>query len=81
MTTHAAVACCFDIGDDMASLVLRHVHDVGDRLSLACVSRTWRPVVLGHPHRKAGCWQALFDELRVVGPLAARLTDARFESC
>jgi len=61
----------FDPDDHLATLVLRHVGEVRDRLALECVSRVWRRV-----GRITGGWGR--QDLTVSGALAARLTNARF---
>jgi hypothetical protein len=56
--------------EHLATLVLRHVGDVRDRLALECVSGVWRAV-----GQIPGVWQR--EHLTLRGDLAARLTDAR----
>jgi hypothetical protein len=60
-----------DPDDHLATLVLRHVGDARDRLTLECVSRVWRRVGM----ITAG-WAR--QDLTVSGALAAKLTNARF---
>jgi hypothetical protein len=60
----------FEPDQHLATLVLRHVGSVRDRLALECCSRVWRAV--GHI---PGVW--LQQNLTLSGDLAARLTDAR----
>ena len=60
----------FDPDEHLATLVLRHVGEVRDRLALECVSRVWRAV-----GQIPGVWPQL--DLTLTGDLAARLTDAR----
>jgi len=57
----------FQPDEHLATLVLRHVGDVRDRLALECVSRVWRAV-----GQIPGVWQS--EDLTVCGDLAARLT-------
>jgi hypothetical protein len=61
----------FEPDEYLATLVLRHVGDVRDRLALECVSRVWRAV-----GQIPGVWQS--QDLTLSGDVAARLTDARF---
>ena len=61
----------FEPDQHLATLVLRHVGEVRDRLALECVSRVWRRV-----GQIPGVWQS--QDLGLSGDLAARLTDARF---
>ena len=67
-------AVAFEPGESIAAAVLAHVHDVRDRLALACVSREWRRVAATE-----GSWGVAHDELVVKGELAKRLTDERLE--
>jgi hypothetical protein len=60
----------FEPDEHLATLVLRHVGKVRDRLALECVSRVWRAA-----GQIPGVWQ--WDDLTLTGDLAARLTDAR----
>jgi hypothetical protein len=60
----------FEPDEHLATLVLRHVGDVRDRLALECVSRIWRAV-----GQIPGVWWG--EDLTLSGDLAARLTDAR----
>jgi len=61
----------FEPDEHLATLVLRHVGEVRDRLALECVSRVWRAA-----GQIPGVWLA--QDLSMSGDLAARLTDARF---
>ena len=61
----------FEPNEHLATLVLRHVVEVRDRLALECVSRVWRAA-----GRIPGVWQS--QELTLTGDIAARLTNARF---
>ena len=64
---------CFDPDESVAALVLRHLPDVRDRLSLGCVSRVFKEVAATE-----GCWgTAGFDSLVLDGPLAFKLNDRR----
>ena len=60
----------FEPDEHLATLVLRQVGDVRDRLALECVSRVWRAA-----GQIPGVWQS--QNLILTGALAARLTDAR----
>ena len=65
----------FDVDESIAAAVLSHVHDLRDRLALACVSRVWRRV-----SATTESWGASLDVLVVDGTLAGRLNDERFAS-
>lgn len=65
----------FDVDESIANAVLSHVHNLRDRLALACVSRVWRRVAA-----TTEAWGASLDEVVVDGALAGRLTDDRFAS-
>lgn len=67
-------AVAFEPDESIGAAVLAHVHDVRDRLALACVSREWRRVAATE-----GSWGVAHDELVVKGELAKRLTDERLE--
>ena len=76
-TAHAATSimalqpgASFEPDEHLATLVLRHVGGVRDRLALECVSRVWRAV-----GQIPGVWQV--QDLSMSGDLATRLTDAR----
>jgi len=60
----------FEPDEYLATLVLRHVGEVRDRLALECCSRVWRAA-----GQIPGVWQS--QDLTLSGDLAARLTDAR----
>ena len=68
-----APSASFDVDESIAAAVLSHVHDLRDRLALACVSRVWRRVAA-----TTESWGASLDEVVVDGALAGRLTDDRF---
>lgn len=70
-----APSASFDVDESIAAAVLSHVHDLRDRLALACVSRVWRRVAA-----TTGSWSTSLDEVVVDGALAGRLTDDRFAS-
>ena len=61
----------FEPDEHIATVVLRHVENVRDRLALESVSRVWRAV-----GQIPGVWQS--QDLIISGDLAARLTDASF---
>ena len=67
-------AVAFEPDESIGAAVLAHVHDVRDRLALACVSREWRRVAATE-----GSWGVAHDELVMKGELAKRLTDERLE--
>ena len=62
----------FEPDEHLATLILRHVGEVRDRLALECVTRVWRAV-----GQIPGVWQS--QDLTLTGDLAARLTNVRFE--
>ena len=67
-------AVAFEPDESIGAAVSAHVHDVRDRLALACVSREWRRVAATE-----GSWGVAHDELVMKGELAKRLTDERLE--
>jgi hypothetical protein len=60
----------FEPDEHLATLVLRHVGNVRDRLTLECVSRVWRAA-----GQIPGVWPQ--EDLTFSCDLATRLTDAR----
>ena len=62
-----------DVDESVASAIVAHVPDIRDRLALGCVSQVWRDAA-----SSPGCWQLAPFPLRIVPPLANKLTDDAF---
>jgi hypothetical protein len=76
-TTRASAKPRFDPVPCLASLVLRHVETIPDRLALACVSRVWRDVATAPGSWGSAVFRPGWSTVLVEGELASKLTDAR----